>query len=293
MHSEPRPRSVAAHGWHKRPLGEQAFSRLDLLVTLGMVVLLVSLQASTLANTKGKGSAVTCLHNLKKLASAWLGYADDNQGRLVGNLDGGAVQTLSLSNQTWALGWLDYQGGAPAGANTNASLLTQYSPLAPYLSRSAGVFKCPSDPSLSRGVRGAPRVRSYSMNSYMGQNRAYTSGYRMFTTINEIIEPAPARAFVVIDEREDSINDGSFAVDMAGFSPQSPDLYRIVDYPADWHNRAANLSFVDGHVETWKWQDSRTMPTHRLGLHLSLNTSSPTNADLARIQAATSSRTSN
>ncbi|MHB8523128.1 MAG: hypothetical protein ACYDH9_20575 [Limisphaerales bacterium] len=75
---------------------------------------------------------------------------------------------------------------------------------------------------------------------------------------------------------------------MTGFDPPNPRSYSIVDYPADWHNRAANLSFLDGHGETWRWRDSRTTPAHRRGSQLNLGVSTPNNPDVARIQAATS-----
>jgi hypothetical protein len=84
----------------------------------------------------------------------------------------------------------------------------------------------------------------------------YTSGYRSFSKLGEIISPTPAKAFVLLDEREDSINDGWFGVDMSGFSPGNPNQYMIVDYPADWHEGGDTLSFADGHAETWLWRDA-------------------------------------
>jgi prepilin-type processing-associated H-X9-DG protein len=63
-----------------------------------------------------------------------------------------------------------------------------------------------------------------------------------------------------------------------------------VDYPADWHSRGGNLSFADGHVETWRWNDPRTMPRRRLGVNLALHVVSPGNPDVARIQEITSRR---
>ena len=95
-----------------------------------------------------RSKAAVCLNNHKQMACAWFGYAEDRNGKLVGNLDGGAVQLLQSSNQTWALGWLDFQRGYPANANTNTLLLTHYSPLAPYLNRSPAPFLCPADLSL-------------------------------------------------------------------------------------------------------------------------------------------------
>ena len=61
----------------------------------------------------------------------------------------------------------------------------------------------------------------------------------------------------MIDEREDSINDGYFVVDMAGYPTQT---IKLVDYPASYHNRAAGFSFADGHAEIHKWLDKRTTP---------------------------------
>jgi prepilin-type processing-associated H-X9-DG protein len=127
------------------------------------------------------------------------------------------------------------------------------------------------------------------MNSYLGKRSyPYTSGYRQFTLMSEIVDPRPAQAFVFLDEREDGINDAWFIVDMTGWNPANPAAYTIVDYPADWHNRAGNLSFADGHVETWRWQDRRTMPRHSSGQLLALNRPSPGNPDVARLQAAAS-----
>ena len=128
------------------------------------------------------------------------------------------------------------------------------------------------------------------MNSYMGGNQAFTAGYKAFGKLSEIIDPAPSKALVFIDEREDSINDGAFQINMGGASPSSPTSYTIVDYPADWHNRGANLSFADGHTETWRWQDRRTMPKHLRGGQLALGVVSANNPDVARIQAVTTRR---
>ena len=273
-----------------------AFTLTDFITVLAVLLILGAIQWPSVANTQGKGQVASCLDNHRQLVRVWELYAQDNSGTLVGNLDGGNVSTLANSNLTWVLGWLDFIGGsgfpATAGglANTNTYLLTQLSPLAFYLGRTASVFRCPADTSLCFGWRGAPRVRSISMNNYMGENRPGTSAYRQFKKLSEITDPKPPQAFVFTDEREDSINDGWFAADMGGYDPRSPGSYTIVDYPADWHNRGANLSFADGHTETWRWQDRRTMPPHRSGQLIPLGVASENNPDVARIQAATTRR---
>ena len=76
------------------------------------------------------------------------------------------------------------------------------------------------------------------------------NGWKVFTTLSDFSAPGPSDTFVLIDEREDSINDGYFVVDMAGYPAQT---IKLVDYPASYHNRAAGFSFADGHAEIHKW----------------------------------------
>jgi prepilin-type processing-associated H-X9-DG protein len=276
---------------------EQAFNRAELMVVVAVLAVFACLQFAVLGNSNGTSRLTVCLANLHRMAAAWQMYTQDNRGLLVGNLDGGDVQALSNSNRTWVLGWFEFSGGTPfpaaagGSADTNSLLLTQFSPLATYLDHDARVFKCPADTSLSRGTRGLPRVRSISMNSYIGdRNGPFTSGYHQFRTINEFTKLPPASAFVFIDEREDSINDATLLIDMTGANPVNPMAYTIVDFPADYHDRGANLSFADGHAETWRWHDPRTTPPHRPGTLISLGVASPNNPDVARIHAAASFR---
>ena len=153
-------RAAEPYGLNGQSQRERAFTLTDLITVLAVVILLTMLDLPSAATTRGKGQSASCLNNHRQLVRAWQLYADANGGRLAGNLDGGDVMTLANSNRTWVLGWFDFNGGAPAGANTNTLLLTAYSELAPYLNRQAEVFKCPADTSLSRGRTGVPRVRS-------------------------------------------------------------------------------------------------------------------------------------
>src|SRR5256885_5649309 len=162
-------RAAEPYGLNGQSQRERAFTLTDLITVLTVVLILTMLQLPSAATTRGKGQSASCLYNHRQLVRAWQLYADANGGRLVGNLDGSGVMTLANSNLTWVLGWFDFNGGMPAGASTNTLFLTGCSPLAPYLNRQPEVFKCPADTSLSLGRRGGPRVRSVSMNGYMGE----------------------------------------------------------------------------------------------------------------------------
>jgi prepilin-type processing-associated H-X9-DG protein len=95
---------------------------------------------------------------------------------------------------------------------------------------------------------------------------------------------------VFLDEREDSINDGWFAVDMSGYDPVNPNAEVQVDYEASYHNGAGGFSFLDGHSEIKKWQDYRTMPKLQPGQELSLGVACPNDKDIEWIQPRTSSK---
>ena len=101
--------------------------------------------------------------------------------------------------------------------------------------------------------------------------------------------PGPAMTWVLLDEREDSINDGYFVVDMMGHRDR-PTAWKIVDYPASYHNRAGGLSFADGHSEIKKWRDPRTTPKIRKGVLLPLDVPSPNNQDVLWLQERSSSK---
>jgi prepilin-type processing-associated H-X9-DG protein len=93
---------------------------------------------------------------------------------------------------------------------------------------------------------------------------------------------------VFLDEREDSINDGYFVVDMAGFPQDNVSALqgarqKIVDYPASYHNGAGGLAFADGHSEIHKWLDGRTKPAMSK-TDRPLDISSPNNRDVTWMQ---------
>ncbi len=95
-------------------------------------------------------------------------------------------------------------------------------------------------------------------------------------------ESPDVMTFVLLDERQDSINDGYFVTEMDGYP--NPRTTKIVDYPASYHALAAGFAFADGHSEIHKWKDSRTFPALRMGVPLQLNVPSPNNPDVLWMQ---------
>lgn len=86
--------------------------------------------------------------------------------------------------------------------------------------------------------------------------------WRLYLSLNAVIDPGPTQTLLFWDMREDSTSFGNFFVDMTGF-PDKPAITQIWDFPASYHNKAGGLSFVDGHAEIKRWRDLRTMPPVR------------------------------
>src|SRR5207249_3105116 len=162
---------------------------------IAIIAILAAMLLPALTKAKMKAQGISCLSNLKQLQLAWMMYADDHTDRLVPNGDGG--------EEGWVGGWLQ---SADDAANVNL-LKPPNGKLYPY-NQSLGIYKCPADHSTATiGRNILPRVRSVSMNGNMNGHSWYTdqtkSTFFTYRKYLDIIRPAPAQAFVFLDEHPD------------------------------------------------------------------------------------------
>jgi hypothetical protein len=99
----------------------------------------------------------------------------------------------------------------------------------------------------------------------------------------DLVDPGPAKVFVFLDMREDSIDMGNFGTRMAGW-PDQPASYGFYDLPGYYHHFACGFSFADGHSEIRKWRDSRTTPPLVPNGFVNDSFTSPDNLDVAWLQ---------
>jgi prepilin-type processing-associated H-X9-DG protein len=255
-----------------------AFTLTDLLAMLAIVSLLGLFAAGALAHSQTSSDRGVCDNNLRRLMQAWQMYADDYSGTLMAN-----PTSTSTSYLGWVKGVLDFNPANADDVNTGYLTNTLYAAMGFYI-KSAALFRCPAD--LSTVIRGGVpflRVRSYAMNSYVGQGTSAGSlGYQLMTNISQV--PQPDRTFVLLEENPNSINDGAFIMDLAGVGASAT----WVDFPAYFHLGGANLGMGDGHVEYWQWADIRTMPPLSSGAVGPIAV--PNDVDVARLQKVTSYR---
>ena len=241
-----------------------AFTLIELLVVIAIIAILAGLLLPALSRAKASAQSTICLNNQKQLYPAWHMYGDDH-GKFPSNWDYGlsnfGIDPLKTPN--WVFGEMTYEAlnqDRPLSDATNSMMLkdTRMTLLAPYL-KTAEVFKCPADKSYAirppNGGAKYNRVRSYSMNMYVGESTRREEPERTrFLGAHDFAKAGASSVFVFLDEHEDSINDGFFFV-----GASSALAFGWNDLPASSHNRAANLVFADGHAEKHKWMDPRTI----------------------------------
>lgn len=241
------------------------FTLVEMLVVIAIIGILASLIFPSLSAAKQRARSVQCLNNLRQIELAWHIYADDNKGVLAINSSGrDAGKTTDTAS--WVAGYLN-TGPAPDNANTTLLVGPEYQRFGSIggYTKSADIYHCPSD--MSRDPKtGLSRVRSISMNSWVnpGHNgvvssRFWNLKFEKYSTITDFVHLSPSDAFVFLDERPDSINDGWFMVDMQSYNPTNLAGLKVRDLPAIYHNKASSFSFADGHVESHRWRDARTL----------------------------------
>jgi len=253
----------AKSGQSRKP----GFTLIELLVVIAIIAILAGMLLPALSKAKGKATAVKCLNNMKQLTLAWIMYADDHEDKVVRNY---------LSDTR---AWIGGNVAALPGA-TNV-LDIRNGRLYPY-NQSVDIYRCPSDIlGFKLGSRQVIRVRSFSMSGRMGGDVAccdfVNPGVPFFLKTADIKDPSPTKAFVFVDENADSIDDGFFAV-----QAKVPNNGYWQNTPASRHGNSGNLSFADGHAESWRWIEPKTQKLKGVN-----NNTSKGDRDLERFRLAT------
>ena len=273
----------------------KGFTLVEMLVVIAIIGILAAILLPVLGKIRTRGKRIECINNHRQLALIWAMYTSDNNDRLVSNGDGG-TDGGNVSFKYWVQGFMGVnisrnldpnKPDPPLGGfrdNTNSALITdpKYALFAPYLQK-AKVYVCPADdpiieePIYLNGVKNYPRLRSYSLNAFVGWElysaywdkrlgvfdfpRNQPRDYVILKKSGDFVK-SPSEIFLFQDVHPLSIDAPYFGVAMFN---DGPDTYYHV--PNSRHEKGGVISFADGHVERHLWKDQRTTgiwPTNTL-----------------------------
>lgn len=274
MRTNPKIRSGKTNG----------LTLIELLVVIAIIAVLAALLLPVLGKAKSKALSIRCLSNLRQITLAESLYRGDNNGFFVpNNGDVRGPTSTAKGLQTWANGFMTL-GSHPAAPTSGKSNLDNVNTelfmnpnyfenqgraglLGPYLNNPA-ILKCAADKSQALIFgRKHNRMRSYSMNSALGGktiNHDYLSWepYQRYEKETDVLDRlGSTRQILFVCEREDIIDDSFWASWIDDSSPAN----NYLDLPGSAHSGGGNFSFVDGHIESKRWQDPRTKPKFARG----------------------------
>ncbi len=269
-----------------RPRG---FTLIELLVVIAIIAVLMAVLMPSLQAAKQLASSSACLANEKTLLTAWIMYADDNNGSLVSNR---ACYDAPGDEAPWVHRPKNGNGNSFADHPAPPTITEEdrfrgirAGALWPFV-EDVGAYHCPGDNRQSTQMSPRDCYRSYDISYAFGWDpiSQYSRGaYRKMSDIKQA-----AHYYVFVEEEHNGsnygANEGGWHI-LGRNSPHDPTAWSFYDPLASFHVKSSTFGFADGHAGRRKWLDKRTLKfiqdnKDSPGAHSGIATPSPDNEDL-------------
>ena len=212
------------------------FTLIELLVVIAIIAILASMLLPALSAARERVRAATCMANLKQVGLGFAMYADDNNGWCV-------PMSMPIAG---------YTGPAPFWGRR----LAEGKYLPSLEQKSSNVLACPSDNATVQ--YGEYNEGVYGYNFYCVGGSVWE--YDKPINLSEVIRPSNLIAFADNAYNQDGTSERDFFGN--AYLSCTRNLFGNNFYaPYGRHLKRANVSFVDGHVESSActvsnpWQD--------------------------------------
>jgi prepilin-type N-terminal cleavage/methylation domain-containing protein/prepilin-type processing-associated H-X9-DG protein len=242
----------------------RGFTLVELLVVISIIALLMAILLPALSKARTQAKRISCLSGLRQLVTAWMSYAENNDGKLVNGGQAGTDPVTGGNAYDWVkepwwctplypLPTSDETGSGYNAKRFDWDLTLVYKERELLLKQGALYRFCPNVKSYRcpEAVRDAHRtyVIPASMNAeWKGAPNNYMPAGKVAKRLGQI---TGSKDRVVFFE-EKSVTPDAFEFPTpttAGIPP--PWIY---DKPNVMHGNGANFGFADGHADYHKWQ---------------------------------------